>query len=135
MIFGACDVELLQAEHQLGFVFLLHPPSHNSPVALPTLSVQFSLLRSGAPHSLNFVVVCSRPQMLPLQAEHLLLRTSFSFLLSDMRSPALAPLFIVLSIHQEVSVLSPYLILFFECLFNLCVGLECVSPIIIHVAL
>lgn len=41
MIFEECGVELLQAEYQLGFVFLLRLPLHTSLVGLNTLCLQF----------------------------------------------------------------------------------------------
>lgn len=56
-----------------------------------------------------------------------------------MHNPALSPLFIVLSIHHEVSILSPYFILiYFLYAFLAYVwgyNLVCVSSIFIHVAL
>lgn len=76
IIFGECDVELFQAEHQLGFVFLLHLHPHNSLMGLKIYLCSFIVLAVEY-HSMSITVICIRLQMLLMQAEHLLLRIFF----------------------------------------------------------
>lgn len=70
VIFGECDVELFQAEHQLELFFShLHP--HNSLMDL-RICLQFYCLGSGEPHSVKILVISTQLQMLSVWVKHLL---------------------------------------------------------------